>query len=55
MPGPTVPSVQVIERLFGLIDILAAAESSLSLKDISAERVVVGGRTVYEKTNQDSP
>lgn len=25
------------------------------LKDISAERVVVGGRTVYEKTNQDSP
>jgi len=37
LPGPTVPSVQVIERLFGLIDILAAAESSLSLKDISAE------------------
>ena len=36
LPGPTVPSVQVIERLFGLIDILASTESSMSLKDISA-------------------
>ena len=36
LPGPTVPSVQVIERVFGLIDILAATESSMSLKDISA-------------------
>ena len=36
VPGPTIPSVQVIERLFGLIDILASTESSMSLKDISA-------------------
>ncbi len=34
--GPNVPSVQVIERVFGLIDILAATESSMSLKEISA-------------------
>jgi DNA-binding IclR family transcriptional regulator len=36
LPGPTVPSVQVIERVFDLIDILASTESSMSLKDISA-------------------
>jgi DNA-binding IclR family transcriptional regulator len=36
LAGPTAPSVQVIERVFGLIDILASTESSMSLKDISA-------------------
>lgn len=36
LAGPTAPSVQVIERVFSLIDILASTESSMSLKDISA-------------------
>lgn len=32
---PTTPSVQVIERMFALIDILASREEAFSLKDIS--------------------
>lgn len=32
---PVKPSVQVIERMFSLIDVLAEGEESLSLKDIS--------------------
>ena len=32
---PTVPAVQVIERMFTLIDVLAAREEAVSLKEIS--------------------
>jgi IclR family transcriptional regulator, carbohydrate utilization repressor len=32
---PTTPTVQVIERMFSLLDILAAKEESMSLKEIS--------------------
>lgn len=32
---PTTPSVQVIERIFSLIDVLAAREDAMSLKEIS--------------------
>lgn len=32
---PTTPAVQVIERMFTLIDVLASREESMSLKDIS--------------------
>jgi len=35
-PGtPPVPAVQVIERMFALIDVLASREDAISLKDIS--------------------
>lgn len=35
-PGtPSIPTVQVIERMFTLIDILASGEDAMSLKDIS--------------------
>lgn len=33
---PLAPSVQVIERMFALIDVLASGEESMALKDISA-------------------
>ena len=32
---PTIPTVQVIERMFTLIDILASREEAMSLKEIS--------------------
>ncbi len=32
---PSAPSVQVLERMFSLIDVLASGEESMSLKDIS--------------------
>lgn len=34
-PSDAVPSVQVIERMFTLIDVLASREEAMSLKDIS--------------------
>ena len=34
--APAAPSVQVIERIFALMDVLASGEESISLKDISA-------------------
>ncbi len=33
--GPATPTVQVIERMFALIDVLASREEAMSLKDIS--------------------
>ena len=33
--GPAVPTVQVIERMFALIDVLASREEAMSLKEIS--------------------
>lgn len=35
LSSPSKPNVQVIERMFSLIDVLAEGEQSLSLKDIS--------------------
>ena len=35
LSSPSKPNVQVIERMFALIDVLAEGEQSLSLKDIS--------------------
>ena len=32
---PTTPTVQVIERMFALIDVLASREEAISLKEIS--------------------
>ena len=32
---PATPSVQVIERIFTLIDVLASREEAMSLKEIS--------------------
>src|SRR6218665_2693895 len=38
VPGvPVKPSVQVLDRMFALIDVLAAREEALSLKEISAK------------------
>src|SRR6218665_3424737 len=38
VPGvPVKPSVQVLERMFALIDVLAAREEAISLKEISAK------------------
>ncbi|WP_273926086.1 IclR family transcriptional regulator [Curvibacter microcysteis] len=34
-PQPTTPSIQVIERMFALIDVLASREEAISLKEIS--------------------
>ncbi len=34
-PMPTTPTVQVIERMFALIDVLASREEAISLKEIS--------------------
>ena len=34
-PVPTTPTVQVIERMFALIDVLASREEAISLKEIS--------------------
>ena len=34
-PMPTTPTVQVIERMFALIDVLASREDAISLKEIS--------------------
>ena len=34
---PAVPVIQVIERIFSLIDVLASREEAMSLKDISAK------------------
>lgn len=34
-PTPSVPTIQVIERLFSLMDILASREDAISLKEIS--------------------
>ena len=34
---PSVPVIQVIERIFSLIDVLASREEAMSLKDISAK------------------
>ena len=34
-PVPTTPTVQVIERMFALIDVLASREDAISLKEIS--------------------
>ena len=34
---PAVPVIQVIERIFSLIDVLASREDAMSLKDISAK------------------
>ena len=37
-PGVTVtPTIQVIERMFALIDVLASREEAISLKEISAK------------------
>ena len=33
--APTTPAVQVLERMFALMDVLASRESAISLKDIS--------------------
>jgi DNA-binding IclR family transcriptional regulator len=35
--APTVPTIQVIERMFALIDVLASRQEPMSLKDISAQ------------------
>jgi len=35
--NPTTPSIQVLERMFALMDVLAAKDGLTSLKDISAE------------------
>ena len=32
---PTTPTIQVLERAFALLDLLARADEALSLKDIS--------------------
>jgi len=32
---PTTPNIQVIERMFTLIDVLASREEAISLKEIS--------------------
>src|SRR6218665_1878713 len=38
VPGvPVKPSVQVLERMFALIDVLASREEAISLKEISAK------------------
>ena len=37
MEGRTTPTIQVIERMFALIDVLASREEAMSLKDISAQ------------------
>jgi DNA-binding IclR family transcriptional regulator len=34
-PLPATPAIQVIERMFGLIDVLASREEAISLKEIS--------------------
>lgn len=34
-PSPVVPTIQVIERLFSLMDVLASREDAISLKEIS--------------------
>jgi DNA-binding IclR family transcriptional regulator len=34
-PTPTAPTIQVIERLFSLMDVLASREDAISLKEIS--------------------
>ena len=34
-PTPSVPTIQVIERLFSLMDVLASREDAISLKEIS--------------------
>ena len=33
--GPATPTIQVIERMFALIDVLASREEAISLKEIS--------------------
>lgn len=35
VPGTVVPTIQVIERLFSLMDVLASREDAISLKEIS--------------------
>ena len=35
VPGTVVPTIQVIERLFSLMNVLASREDSISLKEIS--------------------
>ena len=35
--GPATPTIQVIERMFALIDVLASREEAISLKEISAK------------------
>jgi DNA-binding IclR family transcriptional regulator len=47
---PAKPSVQVIERMFTLIDVFASREESMSLKDIS-ERAGLHPSTAHRILN----
>ena len=47
---PTSPSIQVIERMFALIDVLASREEAISLKEIS-ERTGLHPSTTHRILN----
>ncbi|MDD0838112.1 IclR family transcriptional regulator [Curvibacter sp. HBC61] len=49
-PLPTTPSIQVIERMFALIDVLASREEAISLKEIS-ERTGLHPSTTHRILN----
>ena len=47
---PTTPNIQVIERMFTLIDVLASREEAISLKEIS-ERAGLHPSTTHRILN----
>ena len=49
-PPPSTPNIQVIERMFALIDVLASREEAISLKEIS-ERTGLHPSTAHRILN----
>ena len=47
-PAAATPNVQVIERIFSSIDILAAREEALTLKEISEQAGIRCGQEVVK-------